>query len=89
MYDYGARFYDAAVGRWFVVDKLSEHPLQIDKSVYAYALNNPIIFNDRDGNFANFVIGTVIGGASEAILQAAGNVATGRKWYDFDALTKD
>jgi RHS repeat-associated protein len=35
--DYGARWYDAQVGRWWAVDPLGEHPNQIDKSSYAYA----------------------------------------------------
>ena len=50
MYDYGARFYDPSIARWNSVDKLAEHPNQVDKSPYAYGWNNPVRYNDPDGN---------------------------------------
>ena len=48
--DITARNYDPALGRWFVVDALADAPEQIDKSPYQYAWNNPIYYNDPDGN---------------------------------------
>ena len=56
LYDYGARWYDPAIARWSVVDALADAPEQIDKSPYAYGWNNPIRYNDPDGNCPKCVI---------------------------------
>ena len=48
MYDYGARNYDPAIGRWMNIDNNSE--TYFSMSPYNYAGNNPVVFVDYDGN---------------------------------------
>jgi len=49
LYDYGARMYDPAIGRWFVVDPMAE--LAPDWTPYRYGFNNPLKYTDPTGMF--------------------------------------
>lgn len=61
-YDYGARFYDPALGRFHTVDPMAEELHNISLTPYHYCNNNPILFIDINGEdwFVNKNTGSVM-----------------------------
>ena len=58
------------------VDPLSEKYMSI--SPYAYCANNPIAYRDENGEWINFVVGAVVGAATDYALQVATNYVEGK-----------
>ena len=84
-YDYGARMYDASIGRWNGVDALAEK--YADYSSFSYVLNNPLVYVDPNGKdvfyvfFPNAPFGARISGHSGLMV---GTPETGYTFYSSD-----
>jgi len=78
--DYGARFYDAQLGRWHSVDPACEDGGQESVTPYGYVLNDPIKHKDPDGRFP---VWAVVGAALDYGLQVYDNYQqSGQLGYD-------
>jgi len=62
--DYGARMYDASLGRWFNIDPMAEKYLPI--SPYAYCANNVVNAIDAEGKLIIFINGNHYGDGGKA-----------------------
>ena len=70
LYFYNARYYDTALGRFISPDTLVESPLHPQTlNRYAYAGNNPVLYNDPTGHcfLVCIIIGAVVGAVSAGI----------------------
>ena len=54
-YDYGARMYDASLGRWHMMDPMAEKYYTINS--YVYCINNPVGYIDPNGLWAQSSLG--------------------------------
>ncbi len=70
LYFYNARYYDPALGRFISPDTLVESPLHPQTlNRYAYAGNNPVLYNDPTGHcfLVCIIIGAIVGTVSAGI----------------------
>ncbi len=70
LYFYNARYYDPALGRFISPDTLVESPLHPQTlNRYAYAGNNPVLYNDPTGHcfLICIIIGAIVGTVSAGI----------------------
>jgi len=59
-----ARLYDPALGRFLSPDPYVQMPdFSQNFNRYSYALNNPLVYVDPDGEFIHIIVGAIIGGA--------------------------
>ena len=57
------RLYDPLLGRFLSPDNNVQLPdFSQNFNRYSYALNNPLMYTDPDGEFVHIIIGTAIGG---------------------------
>jgi RHS repeat-associated protein len=81
VYDFGARMYDAQIGRWTKQDSKGE--LYFATSPYVYALNQPTNAIDPDGNLVIFINGMNTGtGGKPEYWRTSYDVAIGPSPYD-------
>lgn len=79
------RVYDPAFARWWQVDPLANEDELVSLTPYNYSFNNPVRYNDPEGDCPSCIWGAVIGAAVDYGLQVTTNLVQGKELGD--ALT--
>lgn len=81
--DYGARWYDAQLGRWHSVDPVNQYG-----SPYVAMGNNPVSHVDPDGQFALLLTGAILGGGLNMLANrhSINNFQDGLKYFAVGAI---
>ena len=81
-YDFGARFYDPVLGRWFNVDPAAQFA-----NPYLYCVNNPVMYIDPDGEFVPMLlVGALFGGVFNFAIHGADFTWKGLAHFGVGAL---
>ena len=78
LYDFGARYYDPLMGRWFNPD-----PALQGLNPYVYCGNNPIMFVDKDGEFTHLIFSALYGAVMNWISNLGNLNSKGDGWKFF------
>jgi len=77
-YDYGARWYDAAVGQWWQVDPLAEK--YYSWSGYNYVMDSPLLLVDPDGRASEWVP-RIANGKIQLVAEFGDNLQTLKSYF--------
>ena len=69
VYDFKKRTYDPTIGRFWQIDPLSEHPKLLAYAPYHFSVNNPIRYNDPNGDCPPWICGAIAGAALDVGIQ--------------------
>ena len=78
LYDFSARMYDPALGRFLSVDPMAERYYSMNP--FTYCEGNPAIYADPDGQ--NPIIGALIGAGIDYSFQVYNNIKDGKRGKD-------
>ena len=81
-----SRYYDPEIGRFINPDNISlasgSLKSVVNKNMYAYCDNSPIICEDTEGEFWHLVAGAAVGALLSGASQLISNIASGREWHE-------